>query len=357
MKIGFDAKRYFHNRTGLGNYSRDLVNGLCKYYTEHHYYLFDKHPDLTLLPANAEAITPRANGLLWRSLGMARDIERYQLDVFHGLSNELPLTQIQGNTKKIVTIHDVIYRLFPEQYAWLDRTIYHQKTKLAIKHADTIIATSKATANDLIRLYNADEKKVSVVYQTCSDNHWQTYDSSTLDAFKNKYSLSHAFVLYVSSFQTRKNHLQLLKGLKASGNKNIRLVLAGRIGETFEVCNDYVNNNDLSSQVILLTDISQAELPLLYRSAQSFIYPSMIEGFGIPMIEAACAGLPMAVNNIPVFREIAPDNNLYFDTIEIASISKVLEDLTTMQKSDYSNHLRLFTAQFATETTMQIYTA
>ncbi len=342
MRIGFDAKRYYHNNTGLGNYSRDLVDGLKQHFPQNAYLLLDK-PSLENLYLENKIIHTPSKSPLWRSHGILKDIENLNLDVFHGLSNELPFGSWPLNTKKVVTIHDVIYKLFPTQYPLLDRNIYHLKTKHAIQVADTIIATSEATAKDLIHLYKAPEHKIEVVYQSCGKVHWMPYTASEVDNFKYSKNIQFPFILYVSSFQERKNHLELIKAYAQLLNKDTKMVLAGRKGKTYHQCMDLIKACQLENDVVILTDLEYKELPLLYRSAMGFIYPSLIEGFGIPLLEAACAGLPMAVNDIPVFREIAPTSTLYFHLGDIISITKALQNLIDINAlQDNSQHLEKF---------------
>jgi len=357
MKIGFDAKRYFHNNTGLGNYSRVLVNALCKDFPEHAYYLFDKRPNVYNHPENAQIVAPSGNGFLWREKGIIKDIASAGLDVFHGLSNELPFGNYPSSLKKIVTLHDAIFKSFPEHYKWMDRSIYDFKTRHAVKIADAIIATSQATANDLIKYYNADAKRIVVVYQSCGPLHQLHYPVEAVQDFKTAKGLNAPYLLYVSSFQTRKNHLPLIKAFAALKNKNIQLVLAGRKGETYEACVALIKNLGIEKLVNLFDDISAEELPLLYRGAQGFVYPSMIEGFGIPLIEATYAGLPMAVNNIAVFKEIAPEGTLYFDTNNEASMLNALQQLVEKgeNKVEYEEHLKQFDEAGISKRVVQIY--
>lgn len=344
MKIGFDAKRYFHNNTGLGNYSRVLVNELCHHFPEHAYFLFDKRPNLYEHPENATIVKPSGNGFMWREQGMIREMATCGLDVFHGLSNELPFGKYPSSIKKIVTLHDVIFKPFPGHYKWIDRRIYDFKTKHAVKIADTIIATSQATADDLIKYYQADAKRIEVVYQSCGKLHQLHYSDEAVNDIKINKRLTEPYLLYVSSFQTRKNHLPLIKAFAALKNKQVKLVLAGRKGETYEACVALIKSLGIAHLVNLVDDISAEELPLLYRGAQAFVYPSMIEGFGIPLIEASYAGLPMAVNNIAVFKEIAPEGTLYFDTNNEGSMVEALQQLVERgeKKVDYEEHLKRF---------------
>lgn len=355
MNLGFDAKRYFHNFTGLGNYSRDLVDTLISHFPDNRYFLFDKHPSTLELPANTIAVVPIGSRLLWREKGMVHDIKRFRIDMFHGLSNELPWGNWPSGTRKIVTIHDVIFRLFPDQYSWPDRMIYDRKTAHALKVADTVICTSRATAADLVKYYRAKESKLEVVYQTCGAGHWKEYTESEIQGFRNKHSLHEPFLLYVSSFQERKNHFRLLEALYASGDENIKVVLAGKMGSTYQKCAAYVTEKGMEKRVRFLTDLSNAELPLVYRSAQSFIYPSMVEGFGIPLLEAACAGLPIAANDIPVFREIAPPNSVFFNIDSLQSMIACMRELKNMQKPGTLPYLEMFRPGYAASAMMDIY--
>lgn len=355
MNIGFDAKRYFHNRTGLGNYSRDLIDTLIAEYPENKYFLFDTNPGSLDLPANTIAVVPRATHFMWRSYGIVQEIKLHRINVYHGLSNELPWGNWPAEIKKIVTIHDVIFKSFPKHYPLLDRKIYDRKTKHAVKTADCIIATSQATADDLVKHYRADSSKIRVVYQTCAPVHWKTYKAEEITRFKNARKLPQSFVLYVSSFQTRKNHLALLNALHKTGRSDIKLVLAGRAGETLDVCSEFIKANKLENQVTILCDIQNAELPLLYRAASSFVYPSMAEGFGIPLIEAACAGLPLAVNDIPVFNELSPEQAMVFNASDTKSIADALIALNQMKPTDYGTYLEKFRPEFAAAEMMKIY--
>ncbi len=341
--------------TGLGNYSRDLVNTLCKQFPDNKYFLFDKNPTTLDLPGNTIAVVPVGNRMLWRTTGMLKDVRRFRLDVFHGLSNGLPWGRWPSSVKKVVTIHDVIFNVFPEQYSPIDRMIYTRKTTHAVKTADIIVATSQATVADLVRHYKVDPSKIKVVYQTCGVGHWQDYSRSAVEEFRRRRQLGENFILYVSSFETRKNHMALLKAFDMLNDRNATLVLAGRERETYAGCVKFVREKDLGKRIKFLTDISNAELPLLYRSAQSFVYPSMVEGFGIPLIEAACAGLPMATSDIPVFREIAPEGTLFFRDSDVANMAGVLNELMKKSTQSYAGHLAKFTPSHAASEMMQIY--
>ncbi len=354
MRIGFDAKRYFNNSSGLGNYSRDLVNSLQKFYTQNEYLLFSKN-NLKSLYGAYTMPAPNITNPFWRTYGMVKNINDFDLQIFHGLSNELPWGKWNNNIQKIVTIHDVIFKLFPSYYSLIDRNIYNIKTKHAIQIADKIIATSKATAHDLIKHYNCNPEKIKVVYQTCHSAHWQNYSTEQIDSFIKDKQLPERYLLYVSSFQQRKNHIKLIKAFSKVTDTSTHLVLAGHSGNTLSDCVQLVKELNLQKRVHFITSIKTTELPLLYRGAISFVYPSKMEGFGIPLIEAACAGLPIAYNNIPVFNEIAPTSALPFDENIEHSFSQTIIQLANMPKMNYQEHLHQFTPESCAQRTMEVY--
>lgn len=358
MNVGFDAKRYFHNRTGLGNYSRDLVDTLASEHLKDKFFLFDSNPEIDHLPSNVIAVPPGLQGAFgkpfWRPYLIRRDMEKYLIDVYHGLSNELPYGKYSPRVKKVVTIHDVIFKRFPSHYKSFDRWVYNKKTAHAIEIADKIIATSKATADDLMEFYKADPSKLEVVYQTCGAGHRRSFSESEIVAFRNKHKIPANSFLYLSSFQTRKNHMQLLKAYRQYKG-TFKLVLAGRAGETLSACKQYIADNSLTERVLVLDQLSNSDLPYLYRSCSAFVYPSMIEGFGIPLIEAANAGLPMAVNDIPIFRELAPEGSLYFRPEDERGFAKILDELSQRSKTDYSKFLEAFDPKLSAAQVYEIY--
>ena len=212
MRIGFDAKRALHNPTGLGNYSRDIIRLFTNNCPEDEFFLFDPvgkglHFDYNLF--NTHVInSQRKSGIgksIWRQYGLKREIENLHLDVYHGLSNELPVGIEKTGVKSIVTIHDVIFEKHPEWYPRLDRAMYRSKVKRATNIADVVIAISQQTKQDLIDIYNVDAQKINVVYQGCNPVFSHLQSPESLDAHLNTFNLPEYFALYVGTIEERKN--------------------------------------------------------------------------------------------------------------------------------------------------------
>jgi glycosyltransferase involved in cell wall biosynthesis len=348
MRIGFDAKRFYQNTSGLGNYSRRLIADLHQF-----------QPNLELklfVPKNIENTTesivyPNRLSKIWRVYGMGKSMIQEKLDVFHGLSNELPF-DVPQNIKKIVTIHDVIFKQFPDYYPILDRNIYHLKTKFALAKADKVIATSNATANEIQKFYKVDSNKIEVVYQAVDVSY---YENAAHFLNDEKY------FIYTSSFTKRKNHLTLLQAFDLTKNQHQwNLKLVGLSGEMLETVHHQIAQLNLQNRVEVIVNASHEQMLLLMKNASAFVYPSFFEGFGIPLAEAAAIGLPMAVSRISVFTELSEDAALYFhpnDERELASqlLLLTLDETRIMQLQNRKSLLQKIDSKQIVNQLMSIY--
>ncbi|HRH60276.1 MAG TPA: glycosyltransferase family 1 protein, partial [Chitinophagaceae bacterium] len=236
MNIAFDAKRAFSNTTGLGNYSRTLIQSLAAYYPQHEYFLCA--PKLTdAFPMyqykNLHSVTPQkfpSNFFTsaWRSSWVKNDLKKLNVDLYHGLSHEVPVGIQKTNIKSVVTIHDLIFERYPEQYHPIDVFIYRRKFQYACRYADAIIAISEQTKKDIIEFYKISEEKITVCYQSCIAAFGEQAAASEKEKVKSKNGLPAEFFLYVGSVIERKNLLTICKALHALKDKlDIPLVVIG----------------------------------------------------------------------------------------------------------------------------------
>ena len=237
MNIGFDAKRAFLNQSGLGNYSRTLIHSLLEYYRHIHLSLFttSKKNDSFFASVseqkNISIIGPKKFldkkvNFKWRSYGIASLLSKNKIDVYHGLSNELPFNIRAFKGKKIVTIHDLIFLRYPKLYPLFDRTIYNKKIKRSCENADVIIAPSKQTKNDILHFYSIKPDKIKVVYQSCNKVFYKETSQGQLENIRSKYKLPEKYLLYVGTIEERKNLLIIIKALTIV--KSIPLVVIGK---------------------------------------------------------------------------------------------------------------------------------
>jgi glycosyltransferase involved in cell wall biosynthesis len=338
MIIGFDAKRAFHNFSGLGNYSRLLIQSLSELYNDNHYYLYTPkykaHPLLQFaenenckikMPHGLSSLLPSS---FWRSFFMVNDINTQNVDIFHGLSGELPISTLK--MPKVVTIHDVIFMRYPEYYATFDRKMYEKKFKYACKIADKISAISKQTADDCIRVLGADARKIEIVYQSCDPIFWRAPEEKEI---LKKYSLPEKFILNIGTMEVRKNLLNLVKALKFIDD-DIPLFAIGRRTSYTAQIEKFIKENNLSHRVRLMYNVPFSDFPELYAAASVFVYPSVFEGFGIPVLEALAVGTPVATSNISSMPEAGGDAALYFNPYNVedmaTQINVLLHDTMTV---------------------------
>lgn len=323
MNIGFEAKRVFHNKTGLGNYSRDLVRIIATFYPENKLFLYNpkeaKKQLFTLKKANIkERISTAIFSDYWRQKGVVTDLVVDKIAIFHGLSGEIPSGLKKKNIKSVVTIHDLIFMRYPNLYSFLDRKIHYLKFKKAAKNADVVIAISEQTKKDIVQFLKIDEQKIKVVYQGCQPIFKEKIVSKILLKIKNKFNLPDEFLLNVGTIEERKNALSIVKAIK---NIEITLVLIGKETDYASKIHTYIKEHNLEHKVVFLKGISSEELASIYQLATIFIYPSIFEGFGIPIVEALFSKTPVITTNSGVFPEAGGPNSIYIDpnnTDEIA---------------------------------------
>lgn len=304
MKIGFDGKRAVLNNTGLGNYSRLLVDVLSERYPEHDYVVYT--PELRHNPrlepllerGNVRLATPdtalgKAASGLWRVRGIASQLERDGIELMHGLSGELPLN-ISGDIASAVTVHDLIFRRFPECYKAIDREIYDYKFSRACRSAGRVIAISECTKRDIVNDYGTDPDRVDVVYQGCHSQFKRTPGAEEIAAAKAKYGLDRPYIISVGTIERRKNQIECVRGLRGLPDE-FDVVLVGRRTSYGRTIDEYVRQYSMGDRVKFLENVAFPDLPALYAGAFCSSYTSRYEGFGIPVIESLSVGTPAIV--------------------------------------------------------------
>ncbi len=365
MKIGFDAKRVFNNFTGLGNYGRAVVANLAEQYPENEYHLFT--PKVKETPETIPFLKPpfhihKGSGALWRTTGIKKDLQKTGIDIYHGLSHEIPIGIQKTSIKSVVTIHDLIIKVYPKQFPFLDRQIYDFKFKYACENADVIIAISESTKRDIVKYYGVSESKIKVNYLSADPIFEKKVTTEQQQSVLKKYDLPSEFLLYVGSVIERKNLLSIIKAMEQlPADLDLPLVVVGKGKAYFQKIKNYLQTNPIRNRIIFTKYIETADLPAIYQAAQVFLFPSIYEGFGIPVIEALHSGTPVITSNISSLPEAGGSNSLLIDPTSVEEISNgistILKDDQLRQKmvSEGKEYVKRFSGEALAQDLMNVY--
>ncbi len=342
MKIGFDGKRATHNFRGLGNYSRGIIEGLY-HYTGHQLVLYtpnykDKRANFWLenFP-KLQVKTPQ--GLItknfqsyWRSFSLGNELKNDHLDIYHGLSHELPKLPKNRNFKAVVTIHDLIFLRYPEYFPKLDRVVYLKKFKYSCENSDLVIAICEQTKSDLINYLNVPEEKIKIHYQSASPVFYNTKTVEELNHFKSNHQLNRPYILSVGAFEERKNQKGAIKAFNQIKNDfDVDLVLVGTGKSYLKEVKELILLYKIEDRVKILNHFPFHSLPLIYQAATVFFFPSFFEGFGIPIVEALYSKTPVVTSFGSCFPESAGPDSVYCDPAQIDSMAEGLRRVLSSQ--------------------------
>ncbi len=340
MNIGFDAKRIVRNATGLGSYSRTLINSLTAADADTRFILYapdEGRDDLrqqiverpnvkfsffssqkpearsqkSFLSPISFLLSPLKRSL-WRSRGIVNDLQRDGVQLYHGLSGELPTGLRKAGIPGIVTIHDLIFLRHPEYYNPIDVFLYRRKFRTTLREAQRIVAISECTKRDILAFSDFPEDRIDVIYQSCGTRFRQTATDEERAEVRDLYQLPERFILSVGTIEPRKNALLAVQALLNPALSNIHLVLLGRqtkyVSKTLQ---PFIHKNQLTNRVHLLSGVPNQHLPAIYQQALCFVYPSRYEGFGIPIIEAIQSRLPVVAATGSCLEEAGGPDSLY----------------------------------------------
>ncbi len=312
MKIAYDAKRYYHNRTGLGNYSRTLVSEMTS-----------RHEDIEAVLYDSRAIE--------RTFRLGRKAAKEGCELFHGLSNELPRDITEAGIPSIVTMHDVAWRTFPDMYKPWDRLIYDWKYGWSAKHATHVVCISESTKRDVMRYYGVPEERISVIYQPVQEIFYKVPLSPPIGGESSSLlkELERGYILTVGSINSRKNLLGMVKALEMlSEDERPLLMVVGNGREYRKLVEQYISEHHLSEWVRIESNIHDAEtLQTLYANARCMLYPSFYEGFGLPVVEASLQRCPVITSNVSSLPEAAGPDSIQVNPGSPEEIAEALHRL------------------------------
>jgi glycosyltransferase involved in cell wall biosynthesis len=371
MRIGFDLRPFLKEETGVGVYFKKLLFKLAKLDKMNEYFLFsssmkdrfdpEKIPFFAKKKFSDFRIPVRVIDFLWLRRGWPSldFFFRAKLDMTHSPTPFI----LPTSGKKIVTVHDLFFLDFPQMTDKNARTVYPGRIRKSLHKADGIIAVSRFTAQQLMQRFALDERKIKVIHHGIDREEWKSSEWESLKRTKNSLGLPSDFLLFVGTHEPRKNLPRLLKALCFVHERyqKIPLVLVGRRGiDSVRIERD-IRELALDSWVKMVNYVTESELRHIYQLASVFVYPSFVEGFGIPLLEAMACGLPIITSRSSALPEIAQDAAVYADPNDAEDLAEKImhvckdKGLRDKLKSAGESRIRSFSWEKTASETLAFY--
>ncbi|MDO4320027.1 MAG: glycosyltransferase family 1 protein [Bacteroidales bacterium] len=343
LTIGYDGKRAVENMTGLGNYSRVVLGTMSALYPDNRYVVMAPrmrhNPRLEPLTmrGNIEFVGPstalgRRLPSWWRTMSCVGAMAEAGLDLYHGLSNEIPLSAGMAPCPTVVTVHDLIWRRVPEDYNAVDRWIYEFKYGRSARRATRVIAISERTKADMVSDWGIADDKIDVIYQGCDPIFSRPVTADDRMRVRETYRLPARYIISVGTVAPRKNQMLAVKALESLPG-DVALVIAGgshkRYGGEID---SYISAHGLGDRVIRLEGVPFGDLPALYACASLSSYTSRYEGFGLPVVESLSVGTPVVACTGSCLEEAGGPGAVYVDPDDVRGYAEAAAAILSQQR-------------------------
>ncbi len=370
MTLCLDLSPIVHQKAGLASYARELATQLVAMeagisWSAFHY---DRQPPASL-PPPLDALPCRVipwGAYRWRlttALGhfLEPSMDRFfrGVDLFHATEHLLPRFSA---IRTVFTLHDLIFLFHPETHKPMNRWFLTLMMPRFLRAADAVIAVSECTKRDAVRAYGIPEEKITVIYEGVSPR-FRPADPAAIAAVRQKYGLPEHFILYVGTIEPRKNLTALLEAFAnlQSAIGNLHLVFVGKKGWLYEGFFRRLRELGLEERVHFTGYVPDEDLPVLYSAADLFVFPSLYEGFGLPVLEAMACGVPVVCSNTSSLPEVAGDAALLVDPTDVRALAAAMERALTDQalratlRARGLERARRFTWEEAARRTLEVY--
>lgn len=328
MRIGIDVSRLREEKRGVAHYLFNLLENISQLDKEDAFYLYSPRP-IKFYPGRGDNWHYRFGhlplpGSFWLQTEGKRFIREDKIEVFFGPCDILPLG-LPKKIKKILVVHDLVPVLYPETMANYNHLVHKLFFEKSIKTADAIIAVSQATKKDIIRHFRIAPEKIVVIHEGVKETFSPPEEEKIL-SLRQKYGLSKPYILNVGTLEPKKNHITLLKAFKRL-KIDWDLVIIGKKGWKAESFFSALKELKLSERVKILGYLPAEDLPAFYAGSEIFIFPSLYEGFGLPLLEAMACGASVICSNVSSLPEIGGDAVLYFNPNSVEELVCQIERL------------------------------
>lgn len=322
-RVGFDAVRALRNTTGLGNYARRTLQALHQVEAACELLLYSPRPPAPPfrdVPASLHATLhlppPVWRGELtasaWRTFRLGRQAARDGVELFHGLSHEIPRDLPPTRVPSVVTFHDLLFETAPQLFPLVDRWSYRWRYRWSARNADAVVAVSTHTRAALISRYGVDPARVVVIPPPRDEAFAADVSATDRDRARRRYGLPDEYLLSVGTLEIRKNQTMLVAAMADPASREFPpLILVGRDGGRAAITMRAARNAGVAERVRLIHDVAAEDLPAVMHGARAFLYPSLAEGFGMPIVEALTAGVPVLAASGDYLRDAGGDAALY----------------------------------------------
>jgi glycosyltransferase involved in cell wall biosynthesis len=338
-RVCLDLSPTVHQHAGLGRYAQELLLALATADRQNEYVVFYNNPAAARVEPSLERfpkITTPLSYKPWRLSALLAHFTRIPqdpllpgVDLFHATDHLLPYFR---RIKSVFTLHDLIFLFHPETHKSLNRWFLTLMMPRFLRAADAVIAVSECTKRDAIRFYRIPEEKITVIYEGVNPR-FRPASPEAIAAVRARYGLPERFILYVGTIEPRKNLTTLLEAFHhLLATYDLRLVIVGKKGWLYERFFRRLRELGLEGQVIFTGYVPDEDLPAIYSAADLFVFPSLYEGFGLPVLEAMACGAPVVCSNTSSLPEVAGDAALLVDPTDARALTGAMEQVLTNER-------------------------
>jgi anaerobic magnesium-protoporphyrin IX monomethyl ester cyclase len=336
MRIAFDGTTLRPGRTGVGYYTEHLLHELAGMSADDLIVMSNRGIDTTLpLPdgvqvaIDAQGAGRRVPRMVWMQMLAPRMLQRLAPDVAHFTNGIVPLA---STIPAVVTIYDMSLTLYPRYHPLRRALLNRPLVNLAARRADAIITISESSKRDIVKLYGLGPERVHVIHGAAAQSFRPVRDLTERDRVRQRYGLADRFVLYVGTIEPRKNLPKLIEGfakLRKVRKLDHQLVCAGPYGWLSGDLDGLIKRLGIEDAVRFTGYVPFEDLPALYSLAEMFVYPSLFEGFGLPVIEAMACGTPVITGRVSALAEVAGSAVERTDRLDADSLEEAMASLAS----------------------------